>query len=441
MIVFYSFSETEEEKRHDILKYGIETDVIDLVDTLIKDKDLTFVNDLKQLFQETKNSVVREKVIDYFIATKDDSLTDYAVKLLEDPYDEKKSTVNTVFRYVSELKIQKAAPAILELLKSENEDYYDSSIDAIGKVGGNEEALFLASLLDSEDFSLGRRQALMRSLGEIKAIETFDKLVEIAKNSEENAFVRMYAAEAIGNMGKPEAVDVLVDLFEESDNNLKTYVIKGLSNFTDEKSKRVILEGFRDNYYKVRLESASAAKKQKMLEAVPYLIFRAKNDPELNVKYACYSSLGVIKTDECNDFLISIVKDKKNSETSRAKAATVLLENNIDVAIEPIITVARETLKDDKLKNLRYALGKEFAKYENQQFESICRDYLAHKDSATKGTGLDIYAKNNYVGLVETVKSISLDEKAGANKKKATSILEKQNFEKAKTEPTQTPTN
>ncbi|NLM00410.1 MAG: HEAT repeat domain-containing protein [Treponema sp.] len=418
---------TEIQNRIDTLNYGIEKDIISLVEVLIKEKDETFETQLLMIFQKTRNVKVREKIIEYFIVMEKDSLADYAVKILEDPYDEKKSTLSYVFRYVSQLKIKDAAPAVMELIKNENEDYYDSAIATIGKIGSSQDAQYIASLLDKDDLTVARKQSLMRSLGELQAIETFDKLVGIAKDTEENTFVRMYAAEAIGKMKKEEAVEVLAELFEETDNNLRTYVIKGISNFNDEKSKSIILEALKDNYYKIRLEAAEASKKQKIVEAVPYLLYRAKNDPETSVKYACYSSLAVLQTDEAVDFLISVVKNKRLSETSRAKATVVLLENNIEKSYEPIFTVARDSLKDDKLKNLRYAMGKEFAKYKNPVFESICRDYLAHKDILTCGTGLDIFMKNDFPGLLEQVKKIAQDDKAGANKRKAKFVLEKLN--------------
>jgi HEAT repeat protein len=418
-------SRTEREERLETLKFGIEGDIVSLLDKLIKEKNSDYASEILSIFNKTHNVKVREKTLEYFIALEDPALKDYAIAILEDPYDEKKSTVNMAFRYISELKIKEACPCVVELIKSDNEDYYDNCISTLGRIGGASEAQYLAELLDTEDLSTGRKQALMRSLGELKAVETFDKLVEIAKDTEENTFVRCYAAQAIGDMEKEEAIDVLSEIFEETDNNLRTYVIKGLSNFNTEKSNNVILDGLKDSYYKIRIEAAKVTKKQKISEAVPFLIYRAKNDPENSVKYECYSSLAAIKTPEAVDYLISVVKDKKLSETARAKAVTFLFENSIEKAYEPVFTVARTTLKDDKLKNLRYSIGKDLAKYENPLFESICADYLAHKDIPTAGTGLDIFQKNKFPGLIDTVRKMAQDKKENANRRKARQILNK----------------
>ena len=101
------------------------------------------------------------------------------------------------------------------------------------------------------------------------------------------------------------------------------------------------------------------------------------------------------------------------------------MENSISDLYSSVITAAQETLKDDKLKNLRYAIGKEIAKYEIPDFSGICAEYLAHKDVATKGTGIDIFMKNNYPDLVPVIQAIAANEKEGSNQRKAKLALEK----------------
>lgn len=415
----------ETEKRQMTLLYGLESDVIALLDTLIKEEDTSFSKDIFIVFEKTNNSAVKEKIFTYYRILKDYTLKPYALQILQDPYDEKKQLVSSIFSYVADLEIKEAAPYITALLKNESEDYFDMALSAIGKVGGADDAVFLAEYLKTGDLSIARKQSLMRSLGQLQAVETWESLVEIVKDEDENTFVRMYAAEAIGNMKKDESVDILADLFSQQDVNLKTYAVKGLSNYTDEKAVSIILDAFKDNYYKVRLEAAAAAKKQLLTEAVPYLIYRSENDPETAVRYACYESLGSIKNDEAKDFLKKILENTKINDTARAKAGAVILENTITDIYPSFKSVAISTLKDDKLKNLRYALGKEIAKYEIIEFNDLCEEYLNHKDVATKGIGLDIFMRNKYPSLVSVVREIASNEKEGSNQRKAKLALEK----------------
>ena len=437
-------SKDYEKKCNDILKYGLEGQITELIDELTKNQDNRFVDGIYDLFQETKSVAVKEKILDYFTKLKDSCLASYAVEIRNDPYDEKNSIVEKCFKYVSEADIKDANPGLVDLVDKEEDAYFTGALSALGETGGKEEALFLADYLDRDDLNVSQRQALMRVLGRIKAVETWQKISEIAKDENENTFVRMYAAEAIGAMEKPESEDILVELFESNDPNLRTYVIKGISYFNDKKSSDLIIQALRDSQYKVRLEAVSAVGKNRIDKAVPFLIFRCKDkDEQKQVKEKCYSVIADLNTSDGNDYLISVLKDKKIGDATKAKVSAALLEYN-HAGTKEVIELARSALKSDIQKNLRYALGKEFAKYDRSEFADICAEYIASDDVATQGTGLDIWAKGRYSSVKAAVEEIAKDaeeenlteekekpkgyqfgvKKKNANAKKAKRILE-----------------
>lgn len=437
-------SKDYEKKCNDILKYGLEGQITELIDELTKNQDNRFVDGIYDLFQETKSVAVKEKILDYFTKLKDSCLASYAVEIINDPYDEKNSIVEKCFKYVSEADIKDANPGLVDLVDKEEDAYFTGALSALGETGGKEEALFLADYLDRDDLNVSQRQALMRVLGRIKAVETWQKISEIAKDENENTFVRMYAAEAIGAMQKPESEDILVELFESNDPNLRTYVIKGISYFNDKKSSDLIIQALRDSQYKVRLEAVSAVGKNRIDKAVPFLIFRCKDkDEQKQVKEKCYSVIADLNTSDGNDYLISVLKDKKTGDATKAKVSAALLEYN-HAGTKEVIELARSALKSDIQKNLRYALGKEFAKYDRSEFADICAEYIASDDVATQGTGLDIWAKGRYSSVKAAVEEIAKDaeeenlteekekpkgyqfgvKKKNANAKKAKRILE-----------------
>ena len=137
------------------------------------------------------------------------------------------------------------------------------------------------------------------------------KLSDICQDEEENSFVRMYAAEAIGAMKKPESLPILIDLFESGDPNFRVYVIKGISNYDSAEAKKVIIQGIKDAHWKVRQESIEAVERMNITEAVPYIIYRAKNDPENVIKEKAYQALSKLNSSEANDYLLETVTSKK----------------------------------------------------------------------------------------------------------------------------------
>ncbi len=391
----------------DTFKYGLEENISELIDELTKNEDMRFADDIYDLFQSTKSNSVRQKVLSYFAKIEDPCLIDYACLVINDPYDTKKAIVEECMAYVSAVKCTEAIPGLIDLVDREDENYFSLALSTLGDVGGANEALFLADYLDRDDLSVGQRQSLMKVLGKIKAVETWKKLSEIAKDEDENSFVRMYAAEAIGAMEIEESKPILLELFESDDPNFRVYVIKGLSYFHDEETYEVLLQALRDSQYKVRLEAVAAVKKEELSDAVPFLVYRCKDSKEETVvKNKCYDAIAFLNTKEGNDYLVSVITDKKVSDNTKATVATALLEYN-HAGTEEIIELARETLKSDTRKNLRYALGKEFAKYSRPEFADICAEYIKSSDVSTQGTGLDIWAKGRYASVRDAVVEIS----------------------------------
>ena len=417
-------SEKTSEEYRNTIKYGIASEISDLIDKLVANEDPRFADDIYDLFQTTKSTDVKEKILVYFGNLEDPCLEDYAVTVLEDPFDERRATVKACFTYVQKVKSKAAVPAVLRIIENENEDYFNDALTTIGDIGEAEDAVQLTEYLDKPEITDAQKQSLMKTLGKIHAVETWDKLVEIAENDDENLFVRMYAAEALGAMEKKESVPVLVGLYEEKDPNLRQYVLKGLEYFPDVlEAKAVIIQAVRDDHYKVRTEAIEAVKKQELKEAVPYLTYRAQNDPEEKVKLKCYEVLAFLNTQEGNDFLIERVSEKKGSDSHKSKAVEVLLKEG-HTGEDAIKELALKVAEDDKRKSLRAALGKHLAKYPRDCFDEVCIKYLESKDTTTQSQGLEMYQNGKYESAKPYLQKIADDKKANAsNRNRAKRLL------------------
>ena len=406
-----------EGKFRDTIKYGLPSEINELLDDLLKNEDPRFTNEIYDLFQVSKNPQIKEKVLRYFTKLEDPCLEDYAVEILIDPYDTKNEIVKAVFQYVSKVKTVEAIEPVVELIKSENEDYFNDAISTIGEIGSEKEAVFLVEFLDRDDLSDAQRQTLMRTCGKMHAIETWDKIVEILENEDENSFVRSYAAEAIGLMKKEESVPILVEHFASTDPNLRQYVIKGLINFPDiVEAKATLLQGIRDEHWKVRQESIRAVKELKLQEAVPYLTYRVEKESEKVIQNESYSAIAALNSAEGNEFLINQITNKKVSDAKKQKVVEVLLKEGF-AGEKEILELAKEVVEDDRRKSLRYAIGKELAKNPKDSYQEICLMYLNSKDSTTQNLGLDMYKNKKFAAAEPKMQEIAKDKKANSTVK------------------------
>ncbi len=417
-------SSDSQENFRKTIKYGIPSEISSLLDDLIENEDPRFSEEIYDVFWETKNTTIQEKILNYFTKLKDPCLEDFSVELLNDPYDAKNSLVSSAFKYVQTCKTKAAIPAVISLIESENENYFNDAITTLGEIGDDSEALFLAEYLEREDLSNAQRQSLMRACGKLHALVTWDKMVEILENDDENAFVRMYAAESLGLMKVDKSVPVLIENYNATDPNLRQYIIKGLSNFPDVvEAKSAILQGIRDEHWKVRQEAIKTAKEIGLKEAVPYLIYRVDNDSENLIKNESISAIALLNTTEGNDFLVSKITNKKTGNEIKKKSVQELLKNGF-AGEKEILDLAKDCVNDDKQKDLRYAVGKELAKYYKSSYDEVCGMFLQSKDTTTVSLGLDMYKNGKSKSVENYVKTIAEDKKANSsNRNRAKKLL------------------
>ena len=413
----------DEENNRNTIRYGLPSEIATLLDTLLKNDDPRLTEEIYDLFQVTKSSTIKEKVLKYFTKAEDPCLEDYAVDLLNDPYDETSAVVKATFQYISAVKTKAAIPAVITLIENENENYFNDAIAALGDIGGPEEAMFLVEYLERDDLSDAQRQTLMRNCGKMHAVETWDKLVDILDNDDENSFVRMYAAESLGLMEVEKSVPVLVRHFDATDPYLRQYVVKGLSHFPDVvEAKATIIQAIRDENWRVRQEAIRTVKENNTKDAVPYLIYRAKNDAEKIIKEESYTSIAALNTDEGNDFLIAQLKDKKVADGTKKKIVEVLLAED-HVGEKEIIELAKTVVTDDKRKDLRYAIAKEMVKNYKKSYDEVAALYLQSKDATTISLGLDMYKQKKSSSLEAYVNTIANEKKNSSNKTRAQKLL------------------
>ena len=406
------------------IRFGTAGEISGTIDKILDSDDPRFIDELYDVFLATSNGEIKMKILEYFSKLKDPCLEDYAVEILDDPYDTKDSMVEKCFLYVSEVKSSAAAPALVKLLETGEERYFSGALSALGKTGGKKEAEYLSRYLEKDDLTVPQRQALMRTLGEMNAVETFDSIVKIAQDEDENGFVRMYACEAIGNMKKAEAVPVLTGLFQKGDPNMRQYCIKGLSNFPDEKkATNLIIQAIRDDHYKVRIEAIKASKELSLTDALEYLIYRSKNDSENAVKKECYPAIAKMNTPQGNEFLVSQLKEKKVPDATKKMICEALFENG-EAGESEIMELSKESLKDDRRKDLRASLGKLFIKHARSSYAEIDILYLQSKDAVTVSQGLELYRKARYEEALPFVQAIAKDGKSkDSNRNTAKKIL------------------
>ena len=415
------------EERRDIIKYGLEADVIDLIKELEKEEDSSFNAELTALFSNSYSANLKSSILTFFAAVKNGLLNDAVLKMLTEKENYTTQELKSCLLYARENNLKDALPEVSSILKDETSPLLEDAIIAIGSLGGGEQALFLADFyqnlnLDDEKKESIIKESIIRALENNVSEELFDFLAEIIEDEGENAVLKSLAVLALSNIKTDEAFQKLLLTYSSNNPLLRVSAIKGISKSDDERVGDIIKEALKDSYYKVRIEAINAISSSSE-EVISSLLYRVKNDPENIVKLLAIEKLSTLHSTKANEVLTTIFNDEKASTSIRVKIASSLLKEDFDIIIADVERVAIEATKSEKYKNIRSELGKIVSKIKNERTAKIAEAYINHKDVFVKSLGLDMFATNRYSSLLPLIEDISENEKMGALQKRATSLL------------------
>lgn len=434
-----TLSAQSNDKRRDVLRYGLENEIVELVTELRDKEDTTYNADLESLFSRTRSVAVRESILSMYAALENPAFSSFALEVLADPWDYRNSTVSAVFSYVQKIKPPEASPLVRTILDNESEEFRDQAIRTLGKIGTADDAAYLVDYLQGtiegdERQRLIIRQNVMEALGELKSDAVWDDFVSIAQNEDENIMIRATAVRAIGSIGREGGDDLLAGLFETDDPLLRSAVVSGLSGYSGQVVVDVVLEALKDTHYRVRLEALNAVEKLKIADAAPFVQYRAQTDPVDAVKAKSIDVLALLGESDSINWMLEQVRNEQTPDKTRMTIIQALMNHDSSSVVNDAVQVAFASLKDDRKKWLRYELGKLFVKQGDPALSDVAEAYIQHKDVATKSLGIEMYNKNRFTNLKGHVESIAADEKMGGLQRQAKRALGEEETGKEETQ-------
>jgi len=415
------------QSERDIIYYGLESEIINLIKELkVKEKD-ALNEDLVKLFNETRLSSIRTAILDFFGSTTTPLLNEEVLKKLESIEDQKNTEMKALLYYVSQNKVEATKPFLHSIIEQKSEEYLVEALNALGKIGSEDDGAFLIDFYENIDVEDEKKEniikeAILKSLDGIAPPESLDFFLNIIEDAGEGIMIRSYAITALSNIKNDDVLEKLISIYSSSEPHLRLASIKALSKFEGEDAKRTITEALRDSYYKVRLEAINGIKEGDE-RAIDYLLYRGKKDPELSVKLVAIEKLTQLHSSKANEELVKMFNNDKVATSIRVKIADGLLKNDFDSIFSDVERISIEATKSEKDKILRQELGKVIAKIKNERTSNIAEVYLMASDALTKSLGLDMFSINRYSSLLPIIKEMSEDKKMGALQKRALFLL------------------
>jgi HEAT repeat protein len=358
-LVFTVYSEENKEEikslkeeRLETINYGIDTQVIELINTLDTEKNYDFNSDLLKLLKSTTNSRLDQSIIGLFKKSEDDSAVVYAYNQLEEDFNLRDDTRVVYINYISKYQTHEISEYLLSLIDEESNAISIASIKALGLSELEDIIPTLIEYLEDNLFDTLRKPSIIESLGKLKAHEALDILTDLATDIySDDKSLRWRAVVALGDIGSLESLPVLKSLNSDDDPNLRNYTITALKNYSSEQVTDLLIQGLKDSFWKVRINAAQSLGELKIKEAVPILIYKSENDPDIrNVRSASLRALGEIGGSKAFEFIQELYQNERSDVGLRSIAIGILAEKDLSNSLKIIEKVlATEWEKDNPL--------------------------------------------------------------------------------------------
>jgi len=426
---------TLEATRLATIKYGTETEIAALIQTLKNENSDYLDNELLAVAETTRNQKILSGVFSFFADREKTGLEERALRAIYERDLENGETVLSAIDYLGRVKAGQAEDALKELLNSHERRFMNAAFRALGRVGragrsqGDAAAEFLVDYYTNRDPGDENRRDIIAAIGETGSAEAVSFLSSVAIDSDERAPLRIAALGSLAKIGDPGGLDAVLTSISSNDPNVRSSAVAALGPFSGEKVDNAILEAFRDSYYRTRIAAAQASRERKLAAAIPYLKFRSERDEVPQVKEEAIRALGAIGTDEAMEIIDALFTERKSADRVRLAAAEALMKNDPGKYISRLII----ELDEAKQKNLT-PLYNGFLKIvgesrnDSSSLEAITRRFLQSGGVVEKSYAMDIVANNNFASLADDVRKIT-EEKNESLARKARRTLDKLGLE------------
>lgn len=387
-------------KMLDALRYGIDSQVLAVVEQLRDARDGSLGPELSAVLGQSRSVEVRKSILELFSELKLRDGEETARAILA-PAGVSPVLAAAAVSYLTAIEATGITTLLLPLVDSRDAPLSATAIRALGKSKDPAAVEPLLAKLSSSSFPEGRKGELISALGELGDPRAVDPLLALAANADAEKFERLSAIEALGKLGDRKALATLQGLFGEDDALVRAYAAAALASLSPEEALPSLLAGLRDENVKVRLQCAKALGRplnaSQAASVLPILSWKAKNDPERQVRLEAVRSLGETGSPDAMRFLRELFADAGTALDLRETALTALAQKGLPESIATIQAVVEgEGAKDSKTLAM---VAKVLASTKGAGLQALYERLLASQDFAVRIAAIRGVALNGLSGL------------------------------------------
>ncbi|HUX40816.1 MAG TPA: HEAT repeat domain-containing protein [Rectinemataceae bacterium] len=410
-------------KKRAIILYGIDSELIDLFNSLTATKDSTFNADTKDVFERSKDAKLRGAILELWRSLAWKGGEQDGAKVVTDRDNEDPAVVASALGYLGEIKSKAVLPEAKTILDENNSAVVPALISMLGKVGADPEVDLLLTWLKGDTALPAFREAAIRALGDIGSKKAADWLATTLGDNGVSRFERVIAAESLGKIALPASVDPLVKAAQSDDALVRAAAVGALGDFTDKAAEDAIVESLRDSYPAARVAGCKAIAKRKLVAALPNLEYKAQNDPDKGVKTEAIKSIAALGGKDAFGFLATIMDDANSPVDLRQLAFGLLMRDDAAGSMKALLARLTDEAKATD-RTMFTALTREIAGAADASAAApLAKILLRDKDYLIRLGGLQWARATKSPDIKADVAALASSDPSEAVKKFASQVL------------------
>jgi HEAT repeat protein len=325
----------------DVLAFGIDSEVLELLDRLEDQGEDRLDEEISTRFAESRNRSLQGRILEHFekreVAAAGPAVS--AIVIEDEELDA--AFLRTAVRYLS-VVADVHSPELLERYAeiARDDDIVAASV-AIGAIGTDATPGAVELLLElfEDSRSVDLKGAVIRALGTAKAGGAVEMLARIVTDPYEDSSLRQYGAESLGKIGAPESLEPLVSVLADSNSLLRAYAIAALGNYDDPTSAQALNDGLRDSFWRVRVAALQGIATRGATDSLQAIEYKARRDPEAPVRQQAIRTLAALNTDEAFVILREISTNPRSAQADRILSVELLVQDDLATSLDTISEV------------------------------------------------------------------------------------------------------